>query len=1354
MSFWRVHGVCDSVAEGLCLPDIVRLSRSVLLVSLLGAFCGLALGTGGANAAEWGSAGEGAGQLSKPRGVAVEEMTDRVYVADQQNNRVDEFEANGTFVRAWGWGVDSGNEKLEVCTTTCKSGKMSSGAGGFDEPDGIAIDPTSKDLYVVDQGNHRVEEMTASGEFVLMLGGDVNKTTGKNVCSATNLTESDECQTGRSGSESGEFEDLGEQGAVAVSSSGLVYVGDLRRVQWFSSTGTVEGSFSVVAEKQVEALVVTSGGKICLTVNPNLFVTQNSPAPEVRCYNLTGTLETTIDLEEKQLSGTTAFVWLAADDSGHLFVDQYLKQNSEDVTSQAIVEYGEEGKELAVSAPLGGDPTKEPGGLGVTESGGAANGIVQAFIAEDKVRSSPLPPAGPIILEESAEPATAGCLKLIAVINPEGAQTRYKFAYGIEALPGETTGEAVMPSENFKLEKVSITQCGLVPESTYNYFAIAENAAGGPIDGQEQSIVTAPALKIDGLWSTEVSEAGASLEAEISPAGVESEYRFEYAPAGGTYAAAGSGDLGAGIGDVRVATRISGLAAHTTYVYRLVAHNSVGTSEQEDEFVTRRAGAPPALLDDRVWEQVSPPQKHGAAIELKLAEGLVRATPAGDKITYYAATTSESNPAGEPVPTPQQIVSSHEMTGGWKSKSIVTPNTQHPELKTKWVPEYWLFSSNLQRSVVVPNPFTALSQWTVGQERTPYVRDESQCPTATVSLVQLQESECFTPLLTDIGPFADVSKAVEYGGSPTLALGLVNAVATTPDLSHVVLKSRGPELQQGAAEQAIYDWNEGSLTPISLTSAGATCNAILGAPGGFSELGSDSRNALAPSGSLAVWSGESGECTGHLYVRDIDKAVTAQVDEVQGGTGLGAPDAIYQDASVGDQHVFFTDSQRLMAGSTGTQNGVGGATTNSADLYEYAFDPTSDTGNIVDMTVPTHTGEAAGVQGVLGVAENGSLVYAVASGVLTKEVNTEGAAAQPGEDNLYLLENVGGTWRAKFIATLSKEDGNDWNEEVGQATARVSPNGRWLAFMSNRSLTGYDNRDRFSGAADEEVFLFDASAARLICASCNPTGARPAGMELHGLQLGVAPLIDSEFEWQEGQWLSGALPVRYGIGLSGTISVYQPRYLSDGGRLFFNSAEALVPQDTNGTVDVYEYEPIANGEVAASDSCSETSPTFSASAGGCIDLVSGGSGSNESVFVDASENGDDVFFETAARLAGSDIDTAYDVYDAHVCGVGASWACASPPAESVLSCELASTCKASMPPGGAAGVLASEALEGLGNLAASAKNEKQPMSTQCPRGTRRHGDGCVKAKAKSKRKRRRRRAHARKAGRTRTRGGR
>ena len=54
-------------------------------------------------------------------------------------------------------------------------------------------------------------------------------------------------------------------------------------------------------------------------------------------------------------------------------------------------------------------------------------------------------------------------------------------------------------------------------------------------------------------------------------------------------------------------------------------------------------------------------------------------------------------------------------------------------------------------------------------------------------------------------------------------------------------------------------------------------------------------------------------------------------------------------------------------------------------------------------------------------------------------------------------------------------------------------------------------------------------------------------------------------------WLAGSIPGW--DNLRERPATYQPRYLSDSGRLFFDSPDALVPRDTNGLEDVYEYEP-------------------------------------------------------------------------------------------------------------------------------------------------------------------------------------
>jgi hypothetical protein len=366
------------------------------------------------------------------------------------------------------------------------------------------------------------------------------------------------------------------------------------------------------------------------------------------------------------------------------------------------------------------------------------------------------------------------------------------------------------------------------------------------------------------------------------------------------------------------------------------------------------------------------------------------------------------------------------------------------------------------------------------------------------------------------------------------------------------------------------------------------------------------------------------------------KACTIQLDQIEGGSGEGPAEARFETASVDDSKIFFVDEQRLTSNS--------GAAGGEADLYECEVvkAPSGELEcNLIDLTPKTPSGPAGVGLGVIGASEDGSFVYFVAGGVLTgSEQNAEHESAQPGDcrekssrENLTcnLYSEHDGV--VSFIANLSERDDEElapFGGALTQIGARVSPNGEWLAFMSDRSLTGYDNRDAVTGTPDQEVYLYHAGGG-LVCASCNPTGARP-----HGIEPRPERLV--QLESFAGPW-AASLPTWH--DQKGN---YQTRFLTNSGRVFFDSVDSLVPQDTNGTQDVYEYEPPAVG------TCTASSTTFSSASEGCISLISSGSSAQESAFLDASESGDDVFFLTTAALSRRDDDTSYDVYDARVGG--------------------------------------------------------------------------------------------------------
>jgi hypothetical protein len=178
-------------------------------------------------------------------------------------------------------------------------------------------------------------------------------------------------------------------------------------------------------------------------------------------------------------------------------------------------------------------------------------------------------------------------------------------------------------------------------------------------------------------------------------------------------------------------------------------------------------------------------------------------------------------------------------------------------------------------------------------------------------------------------------------------------------------------------------------------------------------------------------------------------------------------------------------------------------------------------------------------------------------------------------------------------------------------------------------------------------------------------------------------------------------------------ALYQSRYLSNSGRLFFNAADALVPQDTNGVMDVYQYEPPQGPGQPADNSCTTASSTYSPTSGGCVSLISSGTSPEESAFLDASESGDDVFFLTASRLAPTDVDGALDVYDARVDGHAVE-------SSTTIECAGDGCQQPAVPPNDA--TPSSLTFNGAGNL------------SQCPKGKVKQGGKCVKKKARIKNK--------------------
>ena len=712
---------------------------------------------------------------------------------------------------------------------------------------------------------------------------------------------------------------------------------------------------------------------------------------------------------------------------------------------------------------------------------------------------------------------------------------------------------------------------------------------------------TTPA--VDSEFTAEVSTSEAKLGALVSPGGIGTSYRFEYGAttAYGQTTPFPEGNVGEGIASHAVWAAASGLAPGTTYHYRVVATNELGTAVGPDQTFTTetsaqvacpneqlRGGFSARLPDCRAYELVTPPTKTSVQFDSRTG-GESQAGSDGNQVSF---TTQEPLP-GAPAGGEDYVAT--RGAGGWISEDMI-PLYSYTAVGCNEEPSVVrAYSDDLAQAVLINGFGTRASNpsGATGACNGEGVQVVSGEPLGYENLL-LRDSATGAYQLINVPPPGVTPADAHFQGASS-------------DLSHVVFSEHAqltPNAPAGAED--LYEWDEGTVRLLTVLPDGTPAQGSLPEPiAGANAVSAEGSHILFLSG-------------GSLYVR-IDGERTVQVDESQGGAGSSGGGS-FQVASADGTKIFFTDDSQLTADSTA-----------GPDLYECALPEGASKCVLSDLTV-AQGGEHAGVIRVspLG-AKDSSHLYFVASGVLasnTREyTSSEGNVvlerAQAGQENLYL--SSGGT--TTFIASASG---------AGQA----SPDGTWFAFDASKSLTGYDNEPAQGGLPANEIFLYDAASNELACASCNPTGEQPLNSN------------------------GGAESLSLG-GLS-------PRYISNGGRLFFDANEALLPSDTNGQKDVYEYED------------------------GRLSLISSGTSSSRSEFLGASESGDDVFFLTRQALVPQDSEEEGRViYDARVDG-GFPAPVSPPPCTTADSCRAAGSPQPSI-----YGAPSSQTFSGAGNLAPS-----------------------------------------------------
>ncbi len=1195
------------------------------------------------------------GKMEEPNGVAVDDSSGKLYIADSVKGGVFQFSASGAFEgKLTGKGAPNGT------------------FAGSEEEEGnvsaVAIDQGSGDLLVAESERHLVSEFNAAGEWI---GQITNTSSGA----------------------------LGEPTGIAVASSGNVYVADTlqARVDIFGPGVVVPDVITSKASKPTRTTAILNG-----TLNGQgkaghyFFQYGTTPAlgSATASTAFAGGEEKVTSTVSELHAGSTYFFRLAAENengTNYGITREFQTPTAvEGLSTGPVANLQPESATLTGSlSPNGfdahyffewgttaayGHKSPEAPGTDAGEGSGAvaaasalsalspntsyhyrlvaSNSFGTSFGADQKFQTS----GPPRITNKQTTAIGHQEATINAEVNPDELATTYHFEYGESTsygtevpIGGVNLGSGATPVA------VSAPLTGLKLGVSYHFRVIAENSAG-TTTGQDQKFTTIPPAPVDQSFATDVNSTEATLHTLINPLGNATTYYFQYGtescksnPGSCTDTPASPGeDIGSGSEEVAESQHVSGLSPNTTYFYRVIAKNTLGTTEgPEHTLTTKEPVSSFALPDNRAFEMVSPPNKAGAPVEALTREGgLILASEDGNRLTYVVDGALGDDVQGNRSPEWQQVLATRG-SSEWKSRDIATPSSKAKGLAPGNAPEYQFFTVDLSHALVEPfgGPLAEPPLAPGVTQATMYLRDNL---TGT-----------YLPLVTD----ANVAAETQFGGR-------LQFVSATPDLSHAVITS-GVALTGADSAPGLYEWSGGQLQLVSLLPDGVT--SVSTAELGF--FGRVFSHAISDDGSRIIWTKkEENTGKGHLYMRDTTRGETIQLDAAQGVAEPEKGSAQFQTASTDGARILFTDKQQLTPDST-AEPGQGNG---KSDLYECQI--TEQAGKLAcslrDLTVDHNEGEHAAVQNfIFGAADDGSSVYLLGQGVLADNENGNGEVARAAKNNLYQLHYDGSQWTTSFIATLSTEDSPEWEGGTTKSntaflTARVSPNGRYLAFMSAAPITGYDNVDASpaaKGARDEEVFLFDSAAASLRCVSCNPNGTRPAGvLDTEQGKEGLGLLVDRRLIWgREGHeyWLAGNIPGWTAQSL--TSAVFQSRYLSNNGRLYFNSPDSLVPAATGGKESVYQYEPSGVG------SCE--SPT-----GGCVSLLSEGSSDRESAFIEATPDGSNVFFITEANLLPQDTDTGFDIYDARVCTAGST--CLTPPSSSPPGCSEVGTCRPALPP--------------------------------------------------------------------------
>jgi hypothetical protein len=387
--------------------------------------------------------------------------------------------------------------------------------------------------------------------------------------------------------------------SIRVSWTPIVYTGDPGgyRVYYSTTPGGPYTFFGITADKTVSQMDVT-GLNSCATY---YFVVQTRTNPHANNQN-------TVDSEYSAESTATTSCYPptaatnAASGVGTTAATLNGTVNANNSSTTVTFQYG-------LSASYGSTVTATPSPVtgttntavssaisGLTpnttyhyrvvgqNAGGTANGADMTFTTGA---------VAPTATTNAASGVGTTAAALNGTVNANNSSTTVTFQYGLSTSYGSTVTATPSPVTGTTNTAVSSAISGLVPNTTYHYRVVGQNA-GGTANGADMTFITgAAAPTVTTNAASGIGTTAATLNGTVNANNAGTTVTFEYglSTAYGTTVTAAQSPV-SGTTNTAVNSAISGLISNTTYHYRVVGQNAGGTANGADMTFTTGAAAP------------------------------------------------------------------------------------------------------------------------------------------------------------------------------------------------------------------------------------------------------------------------------------------------------------------------------------------------------------------------------------------------------------------------------------------------------------------------------------------------------------------------------------------------------------------------------------------------------------------------------------------------------------------------------------------------------------------------------------------------------------------------------------------